>query len=219
MYTYILNDTSNATGRVFDNNFKTTQDIEMKTAGTIEKFVRRVLKAKFCQPTFMKKRPGQLDTPHLIFKSHKKCVANKDSYNSSSAFFFSFCHKFLFLPQYSHKGKKNSQKYKSYARTHRGMRLLHDGATSHTARKTVNLLQANRVNILAIQITDLNRINHIWDVISCVVRRRYPANVIQFEQFVRYRWKGIEQRTCMLYVALMRSCWLAVIGVNGGLIR
>ena len=67
-----------------------------------------------------------------------------------------------------------------------GMRLLHDGATSHTARKTVNLLQANRVSVLAIQITDLNRIDHILfhilDVISCVVRRRCLANVIQFEQ-------------------------------------
>ena len=38
-----------------------------------------------------------------------------------------------------------------------------------------------------------------------------------FEQFVRYRWKGIAQRTCMRYVASMCSCWLAVIRVNGGL--
>ena len=72
----------------------------------------------------------------------------------------------------------------------RGMRLTHDGVTSHTARMTINLLLANRVNVSATQITDLNRIDHIWDFISCVVRRRYPANVIQFEQFVRYGWKG-----------------------------
>ena len=51
--------------------------------------------------------------------------------------------------------------------------MTHDGATSHTARKTVNLLQANsdpiiywireanKVNYLAIQIIDLNQIDHI----------------------------------------------------------
>ena len=91
-----------------------------------------------------------------------------------------------------------------------GMRLLQDGAASHTARKTVNLLQASRDSVLAIQITDLNQIDHILshilDVISCVVRRRCLANVIQFEQFVRYGWKGISQRTCMQYVDSMRSC-------------
>ena len=58
----------------------------------------------------------------------------------------------------------DSQGYASDAR---------DGATSHTACKTVNLLQENRVNVLAIKFTDLiYRIDHIWDVISCVVRRR-----------------------------------------------
>ena len=93
-------------------------------------------------------------------------------------------------------GRTVLREKKTYAWTHRGMRLKHDGATSHTARKTVNLLQANIVNYLAIQIMDLNRpyLSHIWDIINCVGRRRYPPNVIQFLQFLRYGWKGIAQR-------------------------
>ena len=66
------------------------------------------------------------------------------------------------------------------------MRLMHNGATSHTARMAISLLLANGVNVLAIKIADLNRIDHIWDFISCLVRRRYPANVIQFEQLEGY---------------------------------
>ena len=46
-----------------------------------------------------------------------------------------------------------------------------------------------------------------------------PVNVIKFEQFVMYGWKGIAQRTYMQYVASMHSCWLAAIQVNGGLRR
>ena len=87
-------------------------------------------------------------TPHFQ-KSQKTCVANKDLHNSFSVFpsFFFFAT--------AHDGKDNAQKNKSYARTHRGTRLKHDGATSHTARMTVNLLKANKDNYLAIQIIDL----------------------------------------------------------------
>ena len=72
--------------------------------------------------------------------------------------------RFVSLFATAHEGKNNSQKNKSYARTHRGMRLVHDGATSHTTRKTVNLLQANTVNYLTIQITDLNQIDHVCPI-------------------------------------------------------
>ena len=57
----ILNDTSNATDRVFCYNFKTARDIDRKFSGTIEKFMRRARKAKSCQQTFNKKHPGRLD--------------------------------------------------------------------------------------------------------------------------------------------------------------
>ena len=64
----------------------------------------------------------------------------------------------------AHDGKNSSQKNKSYVRTDRGMRLTHEGATFHATRKTVNRLQANRVNYLAIQIIDLNQIGHICPI-------------------------------------------------------
>ena len=81
-----------------DDNFKTTQDIEMKIAGTIEKFVTRILTAKLCQQTFTKKRPGRLDTPRLIFKSHKTMCSEQRSLQQFLLISFSFC--FLFLPQH-----------------------------------------------------------------------------------------------------------------------
>ena len=122
----------------------------MKVAGTIEKFVRRELKAKLCQQTLMKQRPRHLDTPHLIFKIHKTMCSEQSSLQqflciSFCFFFFFFFFSFFFVT--AHEGKSSSQKYKTYARTRRGMRLMHDGATTHTARKTVNLLQASRVNV------------------------------------------------------------------------
>ena len=66
----ILNDTSKATDRVFAIiNFITTQDIEIKIAGKIERFITPVLNATLCQLTFIKKRQGHLDTPPHFQKS------------------------------------------------------------------------------------------------------------------------------------------------------
>ena len=98
------------------------------------------------------------------------------------------------------RGKLNAASYQNeilrpvcipHLRNQRGMRLMQDGATPHTARTTVNLLQANRVNVLPwpSKSPDLNPIEHIWDVIGRAVRRRNPANVRQLEQFVRDGWK------------------------------
>ena len=123
----------------------------MKIAGRIEKFVRRVLTAKLCQQTFMKKRPGRLDTPYLIFESHKTMCSEQRSLQQFLRISFSFfC--FPFLPQHL-KGRTVLRKTNYMVR---GMRLMHDDATSHTARMTINFLLAKRVNVLAIQITDVS---------------------------------------------------------------
>ena len=127
----------------------------MKIVGTIEKYVRCVLTAKLCQQTFMKKRPGHLDTPHLIFKSHKTMCSEQRSFQQFLLFS-------LFAT--SHEGKNNSQKIKLYAWTHRVMRLMHNGATSRTCTVRMTATVANRVNVSAIQITGLNRIGHICPV-------------------------------------------------------
>ena len=45
----------------------------MKIVETLEKSIRHVhvLKSKLCQQTLNEKNLGQLNTPNLIFKSHK----------------------------------------------------------------------------------------------------------------------------------------------------
>ena len=114
----------------------------MKIAGTIQRFIRRVLRAKLFQQTFIKKRPGRLDTPHLIFKSHKTMYSEQRSLQQFLRISFSFC--FLFLPQHMEGSSEHFSEKQSYAQTHWGMRLMHDGATSLTERKTVNLRSASK---------------------------------------------------------------------------
>ena len=67
-------------------------------------------------------------------------------------------------------------------KNHRGMRLMQDGAASHTALTTLNLLQAHRVNVLPCQSKspDRNSIKRIWNVNDRVVRRRGPTNSRQY---------------------------------------
>ena len=59
------------------------------------------------------------------------------------------------------------------------MRLMHDGAPSHTGRATIALLQANQIKALPWPslAQDLNPIEHIWDVIGQRVRGRVPLNI------------------------------------------
>ena len=113
---------------------------------------------------FYKETPWAFGHTTLHFqKSQKGVERKKDRYNSSSVFPSRLVFSFFAT---AHEGKNSFHKNKSYARFHRGMHLMHDIAASHTAHKTVKL---------PMQITDLNQIDHIWDIISCVERRQYPA--------------------------------------------
>ena len=77
------------------------------------------------------------------------------------------------------------------------MRLMHDGAPSHTARATRALLQANRINALPWPSLspDLNPIENIWDVIGQKVRSRVALNIRDLERFVVEEWNGVAQLT------------------------
>ena len=105
--------------------------------------------------------------------------------------------------------------YKPF-RNHRGMCLVQDGAISHTAHTTLNLLQAHRVKVLPwpSKPPDLNPGEHIWDDIDRMVRKRGPVNVRQYYSILQ--WNAIAQRTCLRYVASMRSRCQAVTQVNSG---
>ena len=96
------------------------------------------------------------------------------------------------------------------------MRLMHDGAPSHTARFTRALLQANRINVLPWPSLspDLNPVEHIWDVIGQRVRSRVPLNIRDLERFVVEEWNGVAQLTLRNYIASMRSRCQAVVNAN-----
>ena len=70
------------------------------------------------------------------------------------------------------------------------MRLMHDGAPSHTARATRALIQANGINALPWPSLspDLNPIRHILDVIGQRVWSRVPLNIRDLERFVFEEW-------------------------------
>ena len=97
------------------------------------------------------------------------------------------------------------------------MKLMHDGAPSHTARFTRALLQASRINVLPWPSLspDLNPIEHIWDVIGQRVRSRIPLNIRDLERFVVEEWNCVAQLTLRNYIASMRSHSQAVVNFNG----
>ena len=72
----------------------------------------------------------------------------------------------------------------------RGMCLMQDGVTSHTAHTTLSLLQAHRVNVLPwpSKSPDHNPIKHNRDVIGRVVRRRGLAKVDNLHVCSKLQW-------------------------------
>ena len=98
------------------------------------------------------------------------------------------------------------------------MRLMHDGAPSHTARAARALLQANRINVLPWPSLspDLNPIEHIWGVIGQRGKSRVPLNIRDFERFVVEEWNGVAQLTLRNCIASMRIRCQAIMNANGG---
>ena len=85
-------------------------------------------------------------------------------------------------------------------RNRRGIDLIQDVLTSHTAHTTLSLLQARSVSVCLGHQNRLTLIHLIiiWDVVGRVVRRWCLANEdnlhVHVQYFVMDGWEGISQR-------------------------
>ena len=101
----------------------------------------------------------------------------------------------------------------------RGMLLVQDDATCHTARATRNMLAVNNIRAIPwpAKIPDLNPIEHVLDVLKRRVRelthKRAPR---ELTRYVMATWTNLTQRDFRNYILSMRSRCLAVIRANGG---
>ena len=98
------------------------------------------------------------------------------------------------------------------------LRLLKDGSACQSARTTIALLQASRVNVLVwpFRSLDTNPIEYSLDVIGREVRGWGHRNVRQLQQFVVEEWNRIAQHTYLMYMTSMRSRCQAISQANGG---
>jgi len=67
---------------------------------------------------------------------------------------------------------------------------MQDGATSHTARVTRDFLAAGHLRTLPwpARSPDINPIEHLWDRLGLVIKRRHVQNVVKQQQaFVEER--------------------------------
>ena len=101
----------------------------------------------------------------------------------------------------------------------RGMVLMQDNATPHTARTTQQVLQGYNIRVLDWPpcSPDLNPIEHVWDEIDRRVRQfPQPQNLVDLERDLVNIWNNLPQRFLFNYVNSMRSRCLAVVRAIGG---
>ena len=102
----------------------------------------------------------------------------------------------------------------------RGLTLVQDGATPHTARTTTQLLNAHGIQRLdwPSRSPDLNIIENVWSELQRRVRRNgpRPQTVADLRVRITREWMNIRQNFFNNYVMSMRARCLAVIRANGG---
>lgn len=106
-----------------------------------------------------------------------------------------------------------------HIRANRGMVLMQDNATPHTARTTQQMIQGHKIRLLDWPpcSPDVNPIEHVWDEIDRRVRQLpQPQNLAELERDLINTWNNLPQRVLCNYVNSMRSRCLAVIRANGG---
>ena len=90
-----------------------------------------------------------------------------------------------------------------FVRNHRGMQLLHNGATAHLARVTTAYLNANNVNVVDFppNSPDLNIIENILDELNRGVRRTgaIPTTLNHLRAKNLYKWNNLPQNYASLH--------------------
>ena len=107
-----------------------------------------------------------------------------------------------------------------YVNAHPNVTFQQDNATSHTARQTRLLLQANNVNVLdwPAKSPDLNPIEHLWDELDRRIRSRpvQPNNERELWNALVYEWNNIPRVAIRTLIDSMRRRCNAVITARGG---
>uniref|UniRef100_A0A674E0K0 Tc1-like transposase DDE domain-containing protein n=1 Tax=Salmo trutta TaxID=8032 RepID=A0A674E0K0_SALTR len=107
-----------------------------------------------------------------------------------------------------------------FLQAHPDMTLLHDNATSRTARSVRDFLQDRNVSVLPwpAKSPDLNPIEHVWDLLDWRVRARAipPRNVWELAGALVEEWGNISQQELANMVQSMRRRCTAVLNAAGG---
>ena len=107
-----------------------------------------------------------------------------------------------------------------FLQAHPDMTLQHDNATSHTARSVRDFLQDRNVSVLPwpSKSPDLNRIEHVWDLLDRRVRVRAipPRNVWELAGALVEDWGNISQQELSNLVQSTRRRCTAVLSIWRG---
>ncbi len=93
--------------------------------------------------------------------------------------------------------------------------LQHDNARPHVARICTQLLEAEKIPVLAwpAYSPDMTRIEHVWDALDQRIRQRVPvpANIQQLRTAIEEEWTNILQATINNLTNSMRRRWQKVV--------
>ena len=79
---------------------------------------------------------------------------------------------------------------------HGDVTLRHNNAPAHRAKGVQKLLQHNGYSSRSpwpAQSPDLNRIEHIWHYLACVVQQQLPRNMSELWQCLKTAWNNVPQ--------------------------
>lgn len=157
------------------------------------------------------------------------CVVERDQFRGGSVMIWAGISLHLKTPLVVVRGNLNAARYQDeilrpvvipVIHQNRGMTLMHDGATSHTALTTRTLLRQRGVNVLPwpSKSPDLNPIENIWDELGRRVYRspNPPVNPMELQDRLLQEWANMPVAFFRNYIMSMRSRCLAVIRANGG---